>query len=139
LALVLTDVIKDTKGCAKVIPDEGISLMTMLYEYFARSPAQKKAMRDFITVENEAKQARLRVRLQAGHGRAAPIRDQQNPVDELERIMALLEKRHKLPRKIVLTRWLSCAEAVRLILNARDFYNARDFKRQTRHKTSSTC
>ena len=63
LALVLTDAIKGSKGCAKVIPDEVISLMTMLYEYFARSPARKKAMRDFIAVENEAnKQARLRVR-----------------------------------------------------------------------------
>lgn len=99
--------------------------MTMLYEYFARSPARKKAMRDFIAVENEAnKQARLRVRQQQQpeHRRATPIRDQQNPVNELERIMELLEERHKLPRRIVLTRWLSCAEAVRVILNARDFY-----------------
>ncbi len=82
MALVLTDAIKSTKGCAKVIPDEVITLMTMLYEYFAWSPARKKAMRDFIAVENEAnKQARLRIRLQAGHRNVAPIRDQQNPVN----------------------------------------------------------
>jgi hypothetical protein len=59
-------------------------------------------MRDFIAVENEAnKQARLRVRQQQQpeHRRATPIRDHQNPVNELERIMELLEERHKLPRK----------------------------------------
>jgi hypothetical protein len=60
---------KGTKGCAKVIPDEVITLITMLYEYFVRSPARKKAMRDFIAVENEAnKLARLRVRLQRDTG-----------------------------------------------------------------------
>ncbi len=131
LALILTDAItsKGSKSCAKVIPDEAINLMTMLYEYFSRSPARKKAMRDFLAVENEASnQRRRRERLQPGRGRrrggAAPTRtrEQPNPVDELERIVALLEERHKLPRRIVLTRWLSCAEAVRVVLNCRDMY-----------------
>ena len=121
LALVLTDAIKGSRSCAKVIPNNVIDLMTMLYEYFSRSPPRKKAIREFINVENEAnRQARLRV--QAEHRRPAPVRDQRNPVDELERVMALLEERHKLPRKIILTRWLSCAEAVRVILQSRDVY-----------------
>ncbi len=34
----------------------------------------------------------------------------------------VLEERHKLPRRIVLTRWLSCAEAVRVVLNSRRVY-----------------
>jgi hypothetical protein len=33
-----------------------------------------------------------------------------------------LEERHKLPRRIVLTRWLSSAEAVRVVLNSRRVY-----------------
>ena len=40
----------------------------------------------------------------------------QNPVQELDHVMGVLEERHKLPRRIVLTRWLSCADAVRVIL-----------------------
>jgi hypothetical protein len=122
LALVLTDATKGSRSCAKVIPNNAIDLMTMLYEYFARSPPRKKAIREFINVENEAnRQARLRV--QAEHRRRVPVRDQRNPVDELERVVVLLEERHKLPRKIIQTRlWLSCAEAVRVILKSRDVY-----------------
>jgi hypothetical protein len=41
LALVLTDAIKGTKACRKVIPDDVVNLMTMLYNYFARSFARK--------------------------------------------------------------------------------------------------
>ncbi len=61
LALVLTDAIKGTKSCAKVIPDDVINLMTNLYKYFARSPARKKAMRDYIDLINRNRNdARLR-------------------------------------------------------------------------------
>jgi hypothetical protein len=42
LALVLTDASKGSKSCAKVIPDAVINLMTVLYEYFLRSPARRK-------------------------------------------------------------------------------------------------
>ncbi len=44
LALVLKDAIKGSRSCAKVIPSNIIDLMTMLYEYFAWSPARKKAI-----------------------------------------------------------------------------------------------
>ena len=40
LGLVLTDAIKGTKNCTKVIPDDVVNLMTNLYKYFARSPAR---------------------------------------------------------------------------------------------------
>ena len=36
--------------------------------------------------------------------------------------MGILEERHKLPRRVVLTRWLSSAEAVRVVLNCRHVY-----------------
>ncbi len=45
-----------------------------------------------------------------------------NPQVELDRVMALLQERHKLPRRVVLTRWLSSAEAVRAVLTCRDTY-----------------
>ena len=81
-------------------------------------------MRDFLAVENEARE---RLQPARGRGRPAqtpthPSREQPNPVDELERILTVLEERHKLPRRIVLTRWLSCAEAVRVVVNCRDVY-----------------
>jgi hypothetical protein len=36
--------------------------------------------------------------------------------------MDVLKERHKLPKKLVLTRWLSCADAVRVVLSCRDVY-----------------
>jgi hypothetical protein len=36
--------------------------------------------------------------------------------------MGILEDRHKLPRRVVLTRWLSSAEAIRIVLNCRHVY-----------------
>ncbi len=75
-------------------------------------------MRSYIDLLNRDNQARLRAR-----GRPTATVDVQNPVEELERVMALvLEERYKLPKKIVLTRWLSCADAVRVILSCRDVY-----------------
>ncbi len=50
LALLLTDAIKGTRSCTKVIPDDVVNLMTNLYKYFARRPARKKAMREYIAL-----------------------------------------------------------------------------------------
>jgi hypothetical protein len=74
-------------------------------------------MRSYIDLLNRDNQARLRAR-----GRPTASVEVQNPVEELERVMAVLEERYKLPKKIVLTRWLSCADAVRVILSCRDVY-----------------
>jgi hypothetical protein len=115
LALVLTDATKGTKNYEKVIPEDVIALSNMLYNYFARSAARKQVMREYIASENRViQQNRQQVQ-------AEPI-EVHNPVVELERVLGLLEERHKLPRKVVLTRWLSCAEAVRVVLNCRDLY-----------------
>ena len=124
LALILTDAIKGSKSCAKVIPDDVINLLNMVYSYFARSPQRKKAMRDYIDLLNRNNNdARLRALEAERQGRRAiPGVKVQNPVVELDRVMALLEEKHKLPRRVVLTRWLSCADAVRVILKCRDVY-----------------
>jgi hypothetical protein len=119
LALILTDAVKGSTKCEQAIPEDCINLMTQLYTYFARSPARKNAMRSYIDLLNRDNQARLRAR-----GRPTATVEVQNPVEELERVIAVLEERYKykLPKKIVLTRWLSCADAVRVILSCRDVY-----------------
>jgi hypothetical protein len=40
-------------------------------------------------------------------------------VDALEDVLTVLLERLKLPRRILMTRWLSTADAVRVVLNAR--------------------
>ena len=52
LALVLTDAIKCSKSCDKVIPFECIDLMTTLFSYFSKSAKKKKELRDFIAHQN---------------------------------------------------------------------------------------
>jgi hypothetical protein len=116
LALILTDAIKGSKACDKVIPDECIRLLTSLYKYFAKSPARKSRLRELIDSVNQRRA-----------GEAAPARDNNNlavlnPHDELENVLTQLEERHKLPRRIVLTRWLSSADAIRVCLSCRDTY-----------------
>jgi hypothetical protein len=118
LALVLTDAIKGTKNCTKVIPEDVMALLNMLYNCFARSPARKQVMREYIASENRANQ-QAQQRVQAERMRVPPAIVADNPAVELERVLGLLEERHKLPRKVVLTRWLSCVEAVRVVLNCR--------------------
>jgi hypothetical protein len=54
LALVLTDAIKGAANFEKFIPEDVVDLLNMLYNYFARSPARKKEMREYIKTENRA-------------------------------------------------------------------------------------
>jgi hypothetical protein len=51
-----------------------------------------------------------------------PLITVRNPDDALEEVLKVLEERHKLPRRVVLTRWLSSADAVRVVLTSRDTY-----------------
>jgi hypothetical protein len=96
LALVLTDAIKGTAHFEKVIPGQAVDLLNMLYNYFARSPARKKVMRECITTENKANIERQK-QLQAERRRAPPVIAAVSPVDELERVLGCLEELHKLP------------------------------------------
>jgi len=80
-------------------------------------------MRECIDLLNrDNNQARLRAKQTERHGRVIQGVTVPNPVEELNHVMDLLEEKHKLPRRIVLTRWLSCADAVRVIINSRDVY-----------------
>ena len=123
LALVLTDAIKGTQNLEQCIPDNVIELLNMLYNYFARSPTRKKAMRELISFENAYNKRQATQRLQAERRRVPhPDIVRPNPVEELEQVMDMLLESTKLPRRIVLTRWLSCADAVRVVLNSRLVY-----------------
>ena len=114
LALVLTDAIKGSKSV--------IALLNSVYTYFARSATRKKAMRDMIIHENEYNKRQATQRLQREALPRLPDIVRQNPVEELEVVMENLIERHKLPRRIVLTRWLSCADAVKVVLHSRLVY-----------------
>jgi hypothetical protein len=124
LALVLTDAIKGTKNLEPCIPDDVIELLNSLYNYFARSSTNKKAMWELIiTFENAYNKRQATQRQQAKERRVPhPIVLRPNPVEELEQVMDILLESSKLPRRIVLTRWLSCADAVRVVLNSRLVY-----------------
>jgi hypothetical protein len=108
LALVSTDAIKGTAHCDKVIPEEVVELLNMLHSYFARSPARKREMSSYIPTENRTRVERQR-QVQAEGRRAPRVVAAENPVPVLERILGVLEELHKLPKKIIMTRWLSCA------------------------------
>jgi hypothetical protein len=79
-------------------------------------------MRDMITHENEYNKRQATQRLQREALPRLPDIVRQNPVEELEVVMENLIERHKLPRLIVLTRWLSCADAVKVVLHSRLVY-----------------
>jgi hypothetical protein len=110
LALVLTDGIKGTGSCEQVMPDVCITLLNNLYNYFAMSPRRKKALKQYIASENAANVARRQ------------RHDLINPQDALEEVLGVLVERHKLPKHVVMMRWLSTADAVRVVLNCRDLY-----------------
>jgi hypothetical protein len=103
------------------LSEEVVELLNMLHNYFARSPARKREMCSNIATENRTRVERQR-QVQAEGRRAPRIVAAENPVPVLERILGVLEELHKLPKKIIMTRWLSCAEAVKVVLNSRNVY-----------------
>jgi hypothetical protein len=72
-------------------------------------------MRAYLAAENIAIIER-QTRVQAERRKAPTAIVADNPVVQLKRILGILEEQHKLPKKIILTRWLSCAEAVSPVL-----------------------
>ncbi len=122
LALILSDAIKGTKAYDPVIPDAVINLLNWLHTYFAKSPKRKNALRKLIDNKNRnLREERVRGE---GEGRRfpLPLMTVRNPDDDLEEVLKVLEERHKLPRRVVLTRWLSSADAVKVALTSRDTY-----------------
>jgi hypothetical protein len=80
-------------------------------------------MRELITFENAYNKRQAAQRQQAEERRVPhQVHLLPNPVEELEQDMDMLLETSKLPRRIVLTRWLSRADAVRVVLNSRFVY-----------------
>ncbi len=48
--------------------------------------------------------------------------ENRNPNEALERNLSQLEAQHKLPRRLILTLWLSSAEAIKVVTTSRDTY-----------------
>ena len=103
-ALVLTDAISQER-----VPQACVKLLQDLYSFFSKSPKRKRALREFIAAEN--------VRRASQQKRAIS-----NPDDELETVMETLRERYKLPRHIVLTRWLSSERAIHVLVVCRPAY-----------------
>jgi len=121
LALIVTDAIKGSKSCDQIIPDECLELLTNIYTYFSKSPKRKKKLRDFLDTINQRIRANRRdARI---HGRRQPVEvERLNPEEQLEDVITLLEEQHKLPRRIILTRWLSSLDAVKVLVTSCETY-----------------
>ena len=121
LALIVTDAFKGTQVIAKVVPDECLELLNSVYNYFGKSIKRKKKLREFLErVNHPIRQQRLLVN--RDRRRDPIVREVGNPDEELERILTALEEQHKLPRRIVMTRWLSSREAIKVLVTSRRTY-----------------
>jgi hypothetical protein len=122
LALILSDAIKGTKAYNPVIPDAVINLLNWLHTYFAKSPKRKNALRKLLHIKNrDLREERARGERE-GRRFPLPLITVRNPDDDLEEVLKVHEERHKLPRRVVLTRWLSSADAVKVVLTSHDTY-----------------
>ena len=121
LALIVTDAFKGTQVIEKVVPDECLELLNSVYNYFGKSIKRKKKLREFLErVNHPIRQQRLLVNRE--RRRDPIVREVGNPDEELERILTALEEQHKLPRRIVMTRWLSSREAIKVLVLSRRTY-----------------
>jgi hypothetical protein len=129
LALIVTDAMKGTKAHEPVIPEACLQCLTTIHEYFAKSTRRKKKLREYLENENatirvnQKQTTRVaRARTTAGRRQPAVELEHINPDDALENVLKVLVKQHKLPRRIVLTRWLSSVEAIKVVVTSRATY-----------------
>ena len=106
-ALILHDAIQSEYVCS-----EFIRLLEALYSYFGRSPRRKLALRKVVKEKNDE----LRKNVKENFA-ALP-----DPDDALHNVFKVLCEKHRLPPRIVLTRWLCCREAVHTVIVGRDSY-----------------
>ncbi len=121
LALIVTDAHKGSETCDQVIPDECLELLTDTFNYFSKSTKRKNKLREFLATINERMKENRRVALMEGRRPPVDI-ERRNPAEALENVLKLLEEQHKLPRRIVMTRWLSSTDAVKVMATSRETY-----------------
>ena len=106
-ALIISNAIED-----ELVPRCCVNLLQNLYLYFSKSPKKKKGMRDLLAARNNSMNQTV----------ASAPAPEGNPIEALEVVMDTLREKHKLPRHIILTRWLSCENAVHVVVVCRDTY-----------------
>lgn len=106
-ALILHDAIK-----GEYIDPDYIELLQQLYTYFGRSPRRKLELRKVVQASNEQRRG-------AFEGATQELSD---PDDEMHAVFKALMEKHRLPLRIVLTRWLCCREANHVLIVGRDSY-----------------
>ena len=100
-ALVVSGAIK-WGAIPKLLPD----LLSDIYGYFSKSGHRKKYLKGFVDEVNSNRQG-------------AKVDD---PDEGLHRILKLEIERAKLPKKVVLTRWLSCIDCIKVLITGREAY-----------------
>ena len=120
LALIVTDAVKGTKTYDAVIPEACMNCLTEIHEYFSKSTRRKKKLREFLEQKNAT--IRENQRHTAREARRLLEREILNPADALENTLKVLVEQHKLPRRIVMTRWLSSVEAIKVLVTSRLTY-----------------
>ena len=103
-ALVLSDCISK-----EFIPPVVVTLLRKLYEYFSKSGKRKRGLQKVIKQLNDARTG-------------GPMNVIEDPDDALEKIIQLEIRRVKLPKRVVLTRWLGCEACVNVIIGSRNAY-----------------
>jgi len=110
-ALVLSDALSK-----ELVPPATALLLRKTCEYFSKSGMRKRNLKRYVKeVNQERKDA-------AAAGRPGAGPDMDDPDDELHRIVRLECARVKLPKKVVLTRWLGCEQCVNVMIGAREAY-----------------
>jgi hypothetical protein len=91
-----------------------------IHEYFSKSTRRKKKLREYLEQKNAG--IRENQRQTARQARRLLEREVRNPDDALENTLKVLEEQHKLPRRIVMTRWLSSVDAIKVLVTSRTTY-----------------
>jgi hypothetical protein len=116
-----------------------LQCLTAIHEYFAKSTRRKKKLREYLenvnaTIRENQKQRTTAARARATAGRRQPAVELEhiNPDDALDNVLKVLVVQHKLPQRIVLTRWLSSVEAIKVVVTSRatyeEFFQFKSFK-----------
>jgi hypothetical protein len=120
LALIVTDAVKGTKTYDTVIPEACIDCLKAVHNYFSKSTRRKKKSREYLEQKNAT--IRENQRQTARENRRLLEREHRNPADALENTLKVLAEQHKLPRRIVMARWLSSVEAIKFLVTSRSTY-----------------
>ncbi len=116
----MTDAVKGTKTYDAVIPEACMDCLKAVHNYFSKSTRREKKLREYLEQKNAT--IRENQRQTARENRRLLEREHRNPADALENTLKVLAEQHKLPRRIVMTRWLSSVKAIKVLVTSRSTY-----------------